>query len=346
MTEHHKSNIYFQRCGNNLNANIISLRKLLDQLEPKFTSSDKVGIKIHWGERDNISFLPADYTAEIVNWVKSMGAKPFVFDTTVLYSGGRRDAESALKTAREHGFTPQKLGCPVVIGDGSDGTDVIDIPSGYKHFPSVQVTSLIESTDAFVIFSHFKGHLLAGFGGAIKNISMGFASRAQKQRMHADVQPQLNTDKCTRCGKCAEICPQNAIEFHQYMYPNFELDKCIGCAQCIGICPQVAIKVQWNVDKTTFQERLVETAAAVWNIIHDRTLLITAAINITKECDCMSGENPRVYQDVGFLGGYNPVILDRATIDKVGEQAIEKAHSNLPWRKQFTFATQIGFVKQ
>ncbi len=48
---------------------------------------------------------------------------------------------------------------------------------------------VVHQADGFIIFSHFKGHMETGFGGAIKNISMGFASRAQKQRMHADAKP-------------------------------------------------------------------------------------------------------------------------------------------------------------
>ena len=129
---------------------------------------------------------------------------------TVLYSGGRRTAADSLKTAAEHGFTEDYLGCPILIGDGADGRDVLEIPAGFRHFPAVQVASVIHKAEGFVIFSHFKGHLESSFGGAIKNLSMGFASRAQKQRMHADAHPVLNPSRCTRCGLCVEVCPAGA----------------------------------------------------------------------------------------------------------------------------------------
>ena len=154
------------------------------------------------GEIGNESYLDPVYTREIVRWLTGGGFRPFVFDTSVLYSGGRRTAKDALETAAQHGYTEAFLGCPVMIADGMDGRDVVDIPAGYTHFETVQVADVVRKADGFVIFSHFKGHLAAGFGGAIKNLSMGFASRAQKQRMHADVKPALKEKKCIRCGIC------------------------------------------------------------------------------------------------------------------------------------------------
>jgi len=325
---------------------IEELRALLRTLSPPFSPGDKIGIKLHWGERGNTSFLPPQYAREIVRWLKDLGIRPFVFDTTVLYSGGRRNGRDSLQTAAMHGYTPEYLGCPVVIGDGLDGMVVMDIPSGFRHFDTVQVGRVLEWANGFVVFSHFKGHLVAGFGGAIKNISMGFASRAQKQRMHADVQPQLIEEKCIKCGICAQVCPVGAVEFSPGNYPKFNLDRCIGCAQCIGSCPEVAIKVQWNADKFIFQERLVETAAAVWRIIAGKTVLINAAVHISRDCDCMPGENPVIGKDVGFFAGYHPVDLDWKTLQAVGEDIFRKAHPNVPFIRQFSFAEEIGFVEE
>ena len=200
-----------------------SLRKLLGQFRAPFTSGDSVGIKLHWGERGNKGYLPPDYAKEIAGWLTAQGAKPFVFDTTVLYSGGRRTAEDSLNTAANHGYTAEFLGCPIIIADGLEGRDVVSIPAGYKHFETVQVGSIFDKAKGFVIFSHFKGHMVSLFGGAIKNISMGFASRAQKQRMHSDYHPVLKQQKCTRCGICVNICPTNAATISEPDYPEYNL---------------------------------------------------------------------------------------------------------------------------
>jgi uncharacterized Fe-S center protein len=325
--------------------NLTALRELLAALKAPYRAGDSVGIKLHWGERGNRSFLPPDYAREIVAWLRGMGVKPFVFDTTVLYSGHRRTAQDSLETAADHGYSDAYLGCPVVIGDGADGRDVVDLDVEFTHFKSVQVASLIDTADGFFIFSHFKGHLEAGFGGAIKNLSMGFASRAQKQRMHSDAHPVLNETKCTKCGICVNVCPTKAAEFPEDdAYPVYDLDLCIGCAQCIAMCPETALKIFWATDITVFQEKLVETAAAVWKRIAGRTLLVNALIKITADCDCIPGDNPVIARDVGLLGGYDPVTLDRASLHHIGEEVFRLAHPGVPWDRQFEYADEIGFI--
>jgi len=339
------TDILFQAAEGAGEAAQTGLAELLGRCRPPFAPGAEVGIKVPWGERDNVSFLPATLTREVVRWVAAHGGRPFVFDTTVLYSGGRRDGRTSLETAREHGFSPAVLGCPVLIGDGLDGRDVIDLAAGYRHFATVQVAGLLERTDAFVIFSHFKGHLAAGFGGAIKNLSMGLASRAQKQRLHADARPHLLPARCTRCGTCVAVCPTGAAGFAAPgRLPAFDLGLCSGCAQCIAQCPELALRLQWRIAASDFQERVVETAAAVWRRIAGRTLLVNALLQITAECDCMAGDNPRIAPDVGFLAGEHPLPLDEASLARVGAEPFDRAHPGLPWPRQLLYAREIGFA--
>ncbi|HOO41787.1 MAG TPA: DUF362 domain-containing protein, partial [Syntrophales bacterium] len=112
---------------------------LLARLESPYKKGDMVGIKLHWGERGNLRFLPPFFARAVVSWLRDQGVGAFVFDTTVLYSGGRRNGADSLRTAAEHGFTEDYLGCPVVIADGMDGRDLVDLPAGYRHFQTVQV---------------------------------------------------------------------------------------------------------------------------------------------------------------------------------------------------------------
>ncbi|MDD5713158.1 MAG: DUF362 domain-containing protein [Smithellaceae bacterium] len=319
------------------------LRTLLGDMKAPFRKGDKVGIKLHWGERGNHSYLPALYAREIVTWLKSKEMKPFIFDTTVLYSGSRRRAEDALQTAAEHGYSGSYLGCPVIVGDGEEGRDVIDIPAGFKHFKDVQVASLVDNTDGFVIFSHFKGHLAAGFGGAIKNISMGFASRAQKQRMHAAVRPILKSAHCTGCGTCVLLCPSGAAQMGDDGMPVYDLEKCIGCAQCIAQCPELALKIIWGEDVNAFQEKVTETAAAVWKKICSRTIFVNALLNVSKDCDCLPGKMEVIAENWGFVGGYDPVSVDMESLNLIGADTFEKAHPHVRWRRQFEYADEIGF---
>jgi uncharacterized Fe-S center protein len=338
-----KKSIQFQECSATEKSRLKALASVLEKTEKPFKSGDSIGIKLHWGEMGNENYLSPVYTREIVKWLQAEGMKPFVVDTTVLYSGGRRDGCESLKTAAKHGFTEEYLGCPVKIGDGLDGKSVIDLPAGFKHFATVQAGKVVQDADGFVIFSHFKGHMEAGFGGSIKNMSMGFASRAQKQRMHADARPELIKDICLRCGECVDVCPTGAATMAENKYPAYDLIKCIGCAQCIALCPVTAIKIRWDTDIQVFQEKLVETAAAVWRIIQNKTVVINALIDIVAECDCLPGNHHRIAEDKGFLSTYHPVLADEEAIKLIGAGPIDQAHPQIPWQRQFEYAREIGF---
>jgi uncharacterized Fe-S center protein len=319
------------------------LNSLLGKMTSPFKKGESIGIKLHWGERGNRSYLSPNYAKEIVQWLDQQGTKPFICDTTALYSGGRRIGSDALKTAAEHGYTEEFFGCPVIIADGLEGRDIVDIPAGFKHFDKVQVASVIENADGFFVFSHFKGHMVAFFGGAIKNLSMGFASRAQKQRMHSDAKPFLSKKKCTKCGGCVEVCPTGAARLAEDGFPFYDHDTCIGCAQCIAHCPEMALKILWETDYKVFQEKLIETAAAVWLKIKRKSLFINALLNITEECDCLPGENRAIVPDMGFIGGYHPVSVDAESLKLVGVEPLEKAHRGIPWQRQFEYSREIGF---
>jgi len=336
-------NILFSGTSGDEQAAVAALQRLLEQMYHPFRAGDSVGIKLHWGERGNESYLPPVYARAIAGWLKKQGAHPFVFDTTVLYSGGRRNGKDSLETATGHGYTEEFLGCEVVIGDGLNGDEVVDIPCELRHFPTVQTGSIIEKAAGFVIFSHFKGHLGTGFGGAIKNLSMGFASRAQKQRMHADAYPSLIEERCTRCGVCVDVCPTGAAQISEDTFPTYDLERCIGCAQCIGLCPVMALQIFFSGDSSIFQEKLVETAAAVWRRIAEKTILINALVRISADCDCLPGKAEIIAPDHGFIGGYHPTAVDQASLRRLGEELITRTHPHVPWQRQFSFAREIGF---
>ncbi|HOD97899.1 MAG TPA: DUF362 domain-containing protein [Syntrophales bacterium] len=338
-----KGTIYRQCVGLG-NESVSTLKRLLHEMPHPFRKGDNIGIKLHWGEKGNHTFLPPVFAREIVVWLRELGATPFVFDTSVLYSGSRRNGSDSLKTAAAHGYSEAYLDCPVVVADGLDGRAVIDIPAGYRHFETVQVADIFKRASGFVILSHFKGHMVSGFGGAIKNISMGWASRAQKQRMHSDARPRLEKNSCSQCGLCVDICPSGAAQIAADGYPDYSQELCIGCAQCIGLCPELALEICWNTDINVFQEKLVETAAAIWKQIQGRAVLVNAMLNIASECDCLPGQHPIIAPDAGFVGGYNPVSVDVESINRIGKEPFIKAHPHVDWKHQFSYGREIGFA--
>jgi uncharacterized Fe-S center protein len=101
--------------------------------------------------------------------------------------------------------------------------------------------------------------------------------------------------------------------------------------------------VVWETDSRVFQEKLVETAAAIWRLIAAKSLVVNLLLNITSDCDCMSGRHALLAPDKGVVGGYHPLLVDRESLDRIGENLFDRAHPQVPWRHQFAYAREIGF---
>ncbi|MDD3396725.1 MAG: DUF362 domain-containing protein, partial [Acidaminococcaceae bacterium] len=166
-----------------------------------------VAIKMHFGEPGNVSFLRPNYAKVVADFVKERGGKPFLTDCNTLYVGRRKEALEHISTAYENGFSPFSTGCHVIIADGLKGTDeaYVPVPNG-ELVKEAKVGRALMDADIVISLTHFKGHELTGFGGAIKNIGMGGGSRAGKMEQHNDGKPKVNHKKCIGCGNCVRIC--------------------------------------------------------------------------------------------------------------------------------------------
>lgn len=134
----------------------------------------KVGVKISMGEPGGHNYLKPELIGKFVNLVHGI-----IVECNTAYEGGRYHTEDHLRTARDHGFTAI---APVDIMD-ADGE--IRLPlSGGKHLKHDIVGDHFPDYDFTVILSHFKGHTDGGFGGAIKNMSIGIASSNGKAYIH------------------------------------------------------------------------------------------------------------------------------------------------------------------
>ena len=94
-----------------------------------------------------------------------------------------------MQLAREHGFTKEATGVDVIIPDDTKKENIIDIQINQKFIKRAKIARIFIDADAIVAVNHFKGHILTGFGGALKNIGMGCATRQGKLAQHCDVAP-------------------------------------------------------------------------------------------------------------------------------------------------------------
>ncbi len=219
----------------------------------------------------------------------------------------------------EHGFSYTSVNAPIVILDGIKSDYVYNQEINGEHFKEIKLAGALKASDGAIILTHVKGHIVAGMGGAIKNLSMGFGTRTQKQRMHGDVKPRLNEKNCIKCKSCISVCPAEAITFENSSI-KISLEKCVGCAECIIHCPTSAISILWNESPKKMAEKMAETALGAINSINGKMYYFNFLINITPDCDCFGASDNSVINDIGLLASDDPVAIDKASFDLINQQ--------------------------
>ncbi|HUU76438.1 MAG TPA: DUF362 domain-containing protein [Methanoregulaceae archaeon] len=299
---------------------ITKIRKLFDAAE--FSSiirpGDITAIKIHFGERGNDSYINPVYVRQVVDKIKEYGGRLFLTDSNTLYRGSRADAVDHLTTAIEHGFAYAVVGAPLLIADGLYGNNTRKIRIDCTHFREVIISGDIADSRSMVVLSHFKGHEIAGYGGAIKNLAMGCAPPVGKQKQHS-ARPMIIEEQCRGCASCIEVCPREAISLVNGK-AVIERESCIGCFECMTICPERAIDVDWETDIPVFVERMVEYAFGAVKGKQDKVAFMNFLTRITPDCDCVAWSDASIVPDIGILASKDPVAIDAASFDLVNSQ--------------------------
>ena len=269
-------------------------------------------IKIHFGEYGNLAFLRPNYAKVVADYVKELGGKPFLTDCNTLYVGSRKNALDHLDTAYVNGFSPLQTGCHVIIGDGLKGTDEALVPINGEYVKEAKIGQAIMDADIFISLTHFKGHEMTGFGGALKNIGMGCGSRSGKMEQHCDGKPSADKDLCVGCGACQRICA-HAAPILSNGKVTIDHDRCVGCGRCLAVCPKDAIEADYNDSLAILNYKMAEYALAVCK---DRpTFHISLICDVSPNCDCHSENDIPIIPNVGMLASFDPVALDQACVD-------------------------------
>jgi uncharacterized protein len=325
---------------------IAACGKLFDALKIKFLDEGSLAaIKIHFGEIGNTAYLKPSTVMPIIEKVKKTKALAFLTDANTLYKGTRGDAVNHLKTVATHGYNQEKTGLPVIIADGLSGKESISVKIDQKHFKEVKLGASAVHADSMIVITHFKGHELTGFGGALKNVGMGLGSRAGKQMMHADVTPVVNKEKCTSCGKCIKWCPTSAIKFAADNKAEIDPKKCIGCGECIASCNFGAIAISWAGSSGAVQEKIVEYFYGIAKDKKEKMAYFNFVIDVSPNCDCYGWNDKPVVPDIGVFASYDPVAIDAACIDMVNKAAkhdvFRKIYPDADWNIQLDYAAKL-----
>lgn len=281
-------------------------RLLLEKLiqESGFKLAVDLPIKIHTGEPGNISFIQPQHMDGMIDYLEAQQVKP-VFMETGMANGQRTNAVAHRQIAQQHGFTR----LPFIVADGEQGNDHMLVPiKGGQHFTECKIASQLNKHDQVLIVSHFKGHSITGFGGAIKMLGIGFASARGKTEAHA----------------VQHIPDGELIDWSQATLDgNWD-----------------AKHVKWNDEYVyhdlAFIQRMTEYALAAKKPQH---LHIIFATNLVKDCDCDGKPMSPLYPDLGIFASLDPVAIDKAILDMLDKRAGQSTYSG---REVFAYAEQIG----
>lgn len=293
---------------------------LLDRagLATAIGEDDLVAVKLHFGEEGNTGFVHPVFVREVVKRIVAVGGKPFLTDSNTLYRGQRFNAVDHLACATHNGFSFATVEAPIIIADGLDGRDAVDVEiAGFNHFESVRIGAAAVHADAMVVVTHVKGHEATGFGGAMKNVGMGLGSRSAKQRMHSDFEPHPDPEICNACGRCVQWCPVNAITIGPDRVAEVDYELCYGCGECVAACPNGSIKIAWKTEAAAIQEKIVEHVAGAIAGKTGKVLYLSFVTNVTPDCDCWHFSDAPVVADIGVLASTDIVAIDQAAYDLV-----------------------------
>jgi uncharacterized Fe-S center protein len=301
---------------------VAGLERLIEELDfgSAIAEGEYVAIKTHFGSQGAHRIVRPRFLRVLADAVKAAGGKPFVCDTVRILGW------DYLEVANQNGINPQSVGCPVILADGLFGYDSIEVQAG-PVLGSVQIASAIYDAAAMIVVSHCKGHIEAGYGGAIKNLAMGGVAgrhrsgdwkRARGHLHAAGAESSVIRDPelCTMCLQCLHICPTEAIsEVDEGLAVDDE--KCWRCGRCERVCPEGAIRLEKR-GEDEFQIALAESTQAVLSTFEPgKVLYFNFVLEVQPECDCMPVADTPIVQDQGILASRDIVAVEQAALDLI-----------------------------
>ena len=337
---------------------------LFDRLDAHkvFSKRDLIAVKLHLGEPGNLAYIRPQCVRSVVERLRDIKTKPFLTDTNTLYIGQRIEAWSHLNAAFDNGFTRDVTRAPVLIADGLRGNNHVDVPVNGKHVGMAHIAADIHYADGLVVLTHFKGHELTGFGGAIKNVGMGCGRGKESFEQHSNISPAVAKKKCIGCGECVPWCRGQAISLEEHegrKKARINPEKCVGCAECILTCDQGAIQIQWNETVPVFMEKMVEYSSAVIRPKNGKVLYMTFVTDVSPLCDCYPFSDRAIVPNLGILASTDLVAIDQAAADLVnnapgnplsaltgamepGQDKFKALFPAVDWSRQLQDAEEMG----
>ena len=357
------SDVYFWNLRASMKAPFHTrLRSLLKAagVHKQIDEGDLAAIKLHFGEQGTTGFLRPLWVKPIIDFITEAGGKPFLTDASTLYVGQRGEAVSHHLCAARHSWDPMVLGAPVIIADGLKGEVETAVPVNGRHIDDAYIAGAIAEADFLVSVNHFKGHELAGYGGALKNLGMGCASKKGKMQQHFSTGPTVTVDNCEGCEACIKVCKTRALSIDEETGKiTLNPERCVGCGGCFVACRYGALQVNWKIGVQEFLERMMEYTVGVVKTKAKPCLHINFVMDVVPDCDCVGFTDAPICPDIGILLSFDPVAVDQASMDLVddapalypsqlpfgvmpGQSKFSAIHQHVPEHMGLDYAEAIG----
>ena len=215
-----------------------SVVKVFEKLEKKLPG--KVAVKVHSGEEGNQNYLQPEFMKNIIEKVNGT-----VVECNTAYEGQRNNTEKHKKLMKDHGWTKY---FDVDIMDAEKNDLVFAIPNG-KIIKENYVGKNIVNYDSMLVLSHFKGHPMGGYGGALKQLSIGCSSSRGKAWIHSAGKEKDQTkiwDNLPEQNKFLEAMAESASSIVDYFkgniaFINIMCNMSVDC-DCCAIAEDPCIK--------------------------------------------------------------------------------------------------------
>ena len=202
--------------------------------------SGKVAVKLHSGEKGNQNYIRPEFVKAIVNKVNGT-----VVECNTAYEGARNSTEKHKQLMKEHGWT-KYFDVDIMDAEGEDLE--LQIPNG-KVIKQNYVGKNIKNYDSMLVLSHFKGHPMGGYGGALKQLSIGCASSAGKSWIHTAGKTKDQTklwDCVAEQDKFLEAMAESSLSVVQFfkgniVYINIMCNMSVDC-DCCAVAEDPCIK--------------------------------------------------------------------------------------------------------
>ena len=214
-----KPTVYFSRTITP--ESVLALYQLLNTSLP-----GHVAVKVHSGEVGNQNFLRPDFWRPLIDHVGGT-----VVECNTAYEGQRNTTEKHVKTMAHHGWTER---FPVDIMDAEGPDLVLPIPNGAR-IKENYVGKTLPNYDSMLVLSHFKGHPMGGYGGALKQLSIGVASSFGKAYIHGAGEPEKiwTADHDAFLESMADAAASVVEFFHgNIVYINVMKNMSVDCDCC------------------------------------------------------------------------------------------------------------------